>query len=85
MHHSRSFPLARFDTLSAQGGRYRPDSSLRLMLPPGFSATARPLLPLPLEHVPKKLVDFFEQNMLQLFDFERFLFDQVIPHDRKAL
>jgi hypothetical protein len=31
------------------------------------------------------LIDFFDQNMLQLFDFERFLFDQVIPPDRKAL
>ncbi len=36
------------------------------------------------EPVPKKLIDFFDQNMLQLFDFERFLFDQVIPPDRKA-
>jgi hypothetical protein len=23
-----------------------------------------------LEHVPKKLLDFFDQDMLQLFDFE---------------
>ena len=26
-----------------------------------------------LEHVPKKLLDFFDQDMLQLFDSERFL------------
>jgi hypothetical protein len=38
-----------------------------------------------LEHVPKKLIDFFDQNMLQLIDFERFLFDQMIPSDREAL
>jgi len=25
-----------------------------------------------LEHVPKKLLDFFDKNMLQLFDSERF-------------
>jgi hypothetical protein len=38
-----------------------------------------------LEHVPKKLLDFFDQDMLQLFEFERFLFDHVIPRDREAL
>jgi hypothetical protein len=29
--------------------------------------------------------DFFDQNMLQLFESERFLFDQMIPSDRDAL
>ena len=38
-----------------------------------------------LEHDPKKLIDFFDQNMLQVFEFERFLFDQMIPSDREAL
>ena len=38
-----------------------------------------------LEHVPKKLRDFFDQNMLQLFESERFLFDQMISSDREAL
>ncbi len=38
-----------------------------------------------LEHVAKKLRDFFDRNMLQLFKFERFLFDQMIPSDREAL
>ena len=33
----------------------------------------------PLEHVPKKVIDFFDQNMLHLFESERFLFDQMIP------
>ncbi len=37
-----------------------------------------------LEHVPKKLTDFFDQNMLQLVELERFLFDQMIPSDREA-
>ena len=32
-----------------------------------------------LAHVPKKLIDFFDQDMLQLFEFERFLFDHIIP------
>jgi hypothetical protein len=38
-----------------------------------------------LEHVPKKLIGFFDQNMLQLSEFERFLFDQMSPSDREAL
>jgi hypothetical protein len=38
-----------------------------------------------LEHVPKKLIDFFDEDMLQLFEFERFLFDPMIPRDREAL
>ena len=38
-----------------------------------------------LEHVPKKLFDFFDQDMLKLFDFERVPFDHVIPRDRDAL
>jgi len=38
-----------------------------------------------LEHVPKKLLDFFDQNMLQLFESERFLFDQMISSDRDLL
>jgi hypothetical protein len=33
---------------------------------------------LSLEHVPKQLLDFFDQDMLQLFDPERFLVDRVI-------
>jgi hypothetical protein len=37
------------------------------------------------EHVPKKLAGFFDQNILQLFESERFLFDQMIPSDREAL
>ncbi len=37
------------------------------------------------EHDPKKLLDFFDSDMLQLFDFERFLFDQMILFDREAL
>jgi hypothetical protein len=38
-----------------------------------------------LGHVPKKLLDFFDPDVLQLFDFERVLFDQRIPFDRDAL
>jgi hypothetical protein len=38
-----------------------------------------------LEHVPKKLLDFFDQTMLQLFESERFLFDQMISSDQEAL
>jgi hypothetical protein len=38
-----------------------------------------------LEHVPEKLTDFSDKNMLQLFDFERFLPDQMIPSGRKTL
>ena len=38
-----------------------------------------------LEHVPKKLRDFFDPNMLQISESERFLFDQMIPSDREAL
>ncbi len=35
--------------------------------------------------VPKKLLGIFDKDMLQLFDFERFLVDHVAPRDRKAL
>ncbi|MGH6846502.1 MAG: hypothetical protein ACREC0_03395 [Methylocella sp.] len=45
----------------------------------GFTITQR------LEHVPKNLIDFFDQNMLHLIEFERFIFDQMIPSDREAL
>jgi hypothetical protein len=38
-----------------------------------------------LEHVPKKLCDFFDQDVLQLFDFELRLIDQMILFDRDAL
>jgi hypothetical protein len=38
----------------------------------------------PLEHVPKKLLAFFEEDMLQLFDFERVLADHWSPFDRDA-
>ena len=39
----------------------------------------------PLEHVPKKLRDFFDSDMLHVFESERFLIDHVIPRDREAL
>jgi hypothetical protein len=58
------------------------------MAPPRRGASYRRWLeyfPRPLEHVPKKLLDFFDQDMLQLFDFERVLIDQMIPFDRDAL
>jgi hypothetical protein len=29
------------------------------------------------EQVPKKLTDFFDENLLQHFDFERFLIDHM--------
>jgi hypothetical protein len=40
---------------------------------------------LPLEHGPKKLLDFFDSDMLEIFGFERFLFDRVISRDWEAL
>jgi hypothetical protein len=36
-------------------------------------------------HVPKKLLDFFDKDMLQLLDSERFLVDHVIPRVGQAL
>ncbi len=36
-------------------------------------------------HVPKKLLDFFDQDMLQVIGLERFPFDHVILRDREAL
>ena len=38
-----------------------------------------------LEQVPKKLLDFFDADMFQLFESERLLFDQMIPSNREAL
>jgi hypothetical protein len=37
-----------------------------------------------LEHVPAKLHDFADKNMLQFIDLARFLFAQVNPPERKA-
>jgi len=31
------------------------------------------------------MLDVFDENMLQLFEFERFLFDRVMLHDRETL
>jgi hypothetical protein len=50
-----------------------------------FDRAGASIDPCRLEHVPKKLLDFFDQDILQLFDFERFLIDHVIPRDREAL
>jgi hypothetical protein len=33
----------------------------------------------------KKLLDFIDSDMLQVFEFERFLFDHVIPRVGQAL
>ncbi|MBG0799470.1 hypothetical protein IYX23_17515 [Methylocystis sp. L43] len=33
----------------------------------------------------EKVTDFFDENLLQCFDFERFLIDHMIPCDREAL
>jgi hypothetical protein len=38
-----------------------------------------------LEQVQKKLLDFFDSDMLQLFDFERVLIDQMVLFDRDVL
>jgi hypothetical protein len=50
-----------------------------------IDAKSRHFLALSLEHIPKKLLDFFDEDMLQLFKFERSLFDHMIPGDREAL
>jgi hypothetical protein len=47
-------------------------------MPPSENALA-------LEQVPKKLTGYFDKNMLQLFDFERVLTDQMIPFEWVAL
>lgn len=39
----------------------------------------------PLEHVPEKLIDFSDGNMLQHIDCERFLLDRMTPSDQKKL
>jgi hypothetical protein len=51
-------------------------------LTPGAGFCFRPA---PLEQVPRKLTDFFDENLLQRFDFERFPIDHMIPCDREAL
>jgi hypothetical protein len=37
-----------------------------------------------LKHVPRKLIDFCDNDMLQLSEFERFLFGPVIPGGGQA-
>jgi hypothetical protein len=44
-------------------------------------ASSRPSL----EHVAEKLIDFSDQNMLHLFDFEHLLLARVIQPERKML
>jgi hypothetical protein len=43
-----------------------------------IGASKRP----PLEHVPKKLTDFFDENMLKPLEVQRFLIDRMIPFGR---
>ncbi len=38
-----------------------------------------------LAHVLRKLPDFYDMDMLQRFESERFLFDRVSPSDRNIL
>ncbi len=38
-----------------------------------------------LAHVLRKLLDFYDTDMLQRFESERFLFDRVSPGDRDIL
>jgi len=38
-----------------------------------------------LERDPKKLLNFFDEDMFQLFDFERVLIDQMSPFEWDAL
>jgi len=37
-----------------------------------------------LELVPKKSLNFFDQNMLQRFEMARILIDRMVPSGRKA-
>jgi hypothetical protein len=37
-----------------------------------------------LEQAPKKLIDFFDANLLQHIDLARYLIDRMIPSGRKA-
>ena len=39
----------------------------------------------PLQHVPEKLIDFSDENMLQSIDFKCFPFDRMSPSDRTTL
>jgi hypothetical protein len=69
-------------------------STITIIIDPTSASTDAPHLKDPkkqpietrqLEHVPKKLLAFFDKDMLQLFEFERFLFDHLIPGDRESL
>jgi hypothetical protein len=50
-----------------------------------FAFDARKLMGPEPRACPKKMLGVFDENMLQLFEFERFLFDSVMPHDRETL
>jgi hypothetical protein len=47
-------------------------------------APARVHFDAPLEHVPKKLTDYFDKNLLRQFDPARFPVDRMVTCDRKA-
>ncbi len=64
---------------TARGPRHRRGTS------GGANGVTQSVIHEALEHVPKKLLDFFDWNTLQLVEFERFLPDQMIPSDREAL
>jgi len=49
-------------------------------VPCSIKALARRLV-----QVSKKVTGFFDKDLLQLIDTERFLFDHMVPCDREAL
>ena len=58
----------------------RLNDCLAWLVPPRQGACAPGL-----EQVPKKLLDFFDKDLLQGVDFERFLVDHVVPCDRQGI
>ena len=83
VRHVLRLERAHFEAAIAKA-RHRPATISDLPTPEPVPCSIK-VLARRLEQVPKKLTDFFDKDLLQLIEIERFLFDHMVPRDREAL